>query len=158
MATITANGCKFSFQILAKGLTERVYTTHIGDISGAWRDHTESGWQTSEIFITYLIHLGEYMGPSPIALVLDSYAAHRTWDAKQTTAELGIDLHFIFPGLTDQFLPLERSVFAILKAHIKKLFHDRVSEDPFLVRSKQEAIADLIAAWKSVGSYIIQEG
>jgi hypothetical protein len=135
-----------------------VHTTHIGDINGVWRDHTESGWQTSETFIKYLINLREYVGSSPIALVLDSYAAHRTRDAKQTAAELGIDLHFISHGLTDKLQPLDRSVFAVLKAHAKKLFYDRVSECPFLGRSKQEVIADLIAAWKSVGSYIIQKG
>jgi hypothetical protein len=43
MATITASGCKLPLQILAKGLTERVHTTHTGDISGVWRDYTESG-------------------------------------------------------------------------------------------------------------------
>jgi hypothetical protein len=70
-----------------KKQSERMYSAQIGDISGIWRDGTESDWETRLTSITSLVNFGERMGPGPIALVFDSYAAHRTADAKQTAAE-----------------------------------------------------------------------
>jgi hypothetical protein len=58
----------------------------------------------------------------------------------------------------DELLPLDRPVFAVLEAVAMKLFYHRISENPFLRRSKQDAIADLIAAWDFFGPCIIQEG
>jgi hypothetical protein len=136
-------------------VTERVHTSQIGDIDGVWMDHSQSGWQTRPNFITYMLTLREDMDPRPIAFMLDSYAAHRT---EIPAAELGIGLHFIPPGLTDELQPLDISVFVVIKADARKLFHDRTSENPFLRRSKQDAVADLIAPWEFVGPCIIQEG
>jgi hypothetical protein len=135
-----------------------VHTSQIGDIDGVWIDRNESGWQTRPNFITYMLNLREYMDSGPVPFVIDSYAAHRTREAKQTAAELGIDLHFTPPGLTDELHPLDKYVCAVLKAHARKLFHDRISENPFLRRSKQSAVVDLIAAWEFVSPCIIQEG
>jgi hypothetical protein len=49
-------------------------------------------------------------------------------------------------------------VFAVLKVHAKKLFHDRISQNPFIRSGKHDAVADLIAARDFMGPSIIQEG
>jgi hypothetical protein len=60
---------------------------------------------------------------------------------------LNIRLHFIPPGMTDEFQPLDRKVFGILKAYGKLLFLRQTTT--FVGRrTKQNAVQDLMAAWE----------
>jgi hypothetical protein len=54
-----------------------------------------------------------------IHLLIDIYPIYIQEAAKQLAAELGIILHFIPAGLTDQFQPLDRRVFGCLKSSVR---------------------------------------
>jgi hypothetical protein len=97
------------------------------------------------------------MGPGPIAFILDCYSVHRSQHSKDVAAELGIDLYFVPPGATDLLQPLDRTVYAVLKAAAKKLFHDRCMKHARLRRTKRDAVEDLIAAWERMPDYVIEE-
>jgi hypothetical protein len=157
-ATVTTSGIKLPLHILAKGKTEGVQTSQLGDVGDSWVDHSESGWQTTETFMTYLLNLKEHMGAGPIALVLDCYAAHRNALVKEFAANLGIDLYFIPPGMTDEFQPLDRSVFSVLKSHAKLFFRERYRLDPLEKRNKIIAVQDLIASWSKLEPNTVRDG
>jgi hypothetical protein len=151
LASVTAAGDKIPLSFFASGKTTRVEESQIGAVPGHWRDHSESGWQTSETFQTYLGKLRTFMGEGPIHLLLDSYAAHRTNAVKKTATALDITLHYIPPGLTDELQPLDRSVFGALKSRAKHLFHERFRLNPFERRTKIHAVQDMVSAWSHLG-------
>jgi phosphate starvation-inducible protein PhoH len=49
---------------------------------------------------------------------------------KQAAVKLGITLHFIPPDLTDEFQPLNRTVFGVLKVLARPLFGARFHLNP----------------------------
>jgi hypothetical protein len=102
------------------------------------------------------VNLRFTLGPGPIHLLLDSYSAHRTDDVKATVARLGTTLHYIPPGLKDEFQPLDRAVFGVLKAQAKRLFHARFHANPYGRRTKPEAVADMITAWSLPGESVTE--
>jgi hypothetical protein len=65
-------------------------------------------------------------------------------------------LHSIPPGLTDEFQPLDRAVFGVLKAQAKRLFHARFHANPYGRRTKREAVADMITTWSLLGKSVIE--
>jgi hypothetical protein len=156
-AAVTASGIKLPLQILAKGLTNHVHETQIGDIGDHWRDHSASRWQTELTFEHYLIKLSEHIGNEPFHLLLDLYSTHRTNHIKQLAVQLGITLHFIPPGMTDQFQPLDRKVFGELKAIARRLFHEGLMNNPNKIRDKASAVQDLLCAWEHVGSETVED-
>jgi hypothetical protein len=156
-AAITASGIKLPLQIIAKGKTEYVEGSQLGDVAHHWKNHSESGWQNETTFMEYLQALRNHMGEGPIHLILDCYTAHRTDNVKACAEALGINLHFIPAGMTDELQPLDRNVFAVLKATAKRLFHERCMMGPMLKRTKADACEDLIAAWEHLGPQCIEE-
>jgi transposase len=156
-AAISASGTKLPLQIIAKGKTERVEQSQLGDVAYHWKSHCESGWQNESTFMDYLTKLKLFLGEGPTVVILDCYTAHRTENVKEKAKELGITLCFIPPGMTDELQPLDRSVFAVLKATARRLFHERCMHAPLVKRSKEEACQDLIAAWEHVGLTTIED-
>jgi hypothetical protein len=148
LATVIASGRRLPLFILATGKTERVERSQIGDVGPHWVSHSLTGWMTEVTFVDYLHHLREsYPDGSELRLLLDCYSAHRT-DAVRATADLlNIRLHFIPPGMTDEFQPLDRRVFGILKSYGKMLFLRRLTTCVGR-RTKQNAVQDLMAAWE----------
>jgi hypothetical protein len=65
-------------------------------------------------------------------------------------------LHYIPPGLTVEFQPLDRAVFGVSKAQAKRLFHARFHANPYGRRTKPEAVAELITAWSPLGESVIE--
>jgi hypothetical protein len=65
-------------------------------------------------------------------------------------------LHFIPPGLTDEFQPLDRKVFGTLKAIARRLFHEGLMSSPDKQRTKKDAVQDLVCAWEHVGAEVIE--
>jgi hypothetical protein len=157
-AAVTASGTKLPLHILANGKTDVVQQSQLGDTHDCWVDHSETGWQNTDTFCTYLLNLREFMGPGPIALVLDCYAAHRNDTVKVFARNLGIDLYFIPPGMTDEFQPLDRSVFGVVKSHAKRLFRGRYHDDPYAKRDKKIAVQDLIWSWHRLDPEIVRDG
>jgi hypothetical protein len=155
LASVTASGSKLPLLFIAAGKTERVEQSHIGDLEGQWTTHSTNGWQTSETFQSYLENLRSVMGLGPIHLVLDCYSAHRTDAVKEAAARLGIPRHFIPPGLTDEFQPLDLAVFGVLKAQAKRLFHARFHLNPDERKKKQDSVGDMVSAWPLLRESVI---
>jgi hypothetical protein len=86
------------------------------------------------------------MCDGPIHLFLDWYSVHHTEAMKQAAARLGITLHFIPSGLTDEIHPLDRVVLDMLKAQIEHLFRARFHLNPGERRTKQHSMANMITA------------
>jgi hypothetical protein len=148
LATITASGKRLPLFILAHGKTERAERSQIGDVGTHWVSHSLTGWMTEVTFEEYLDHLrGLYHDGEELHLLLDSYSAHRTPGVRSKAEALNIRLHFIPPGMTDEFQPLDRKVFGILNAYGKMLFLRRLTEFASR-RTKRHAVQDLIAAWE----------
>jgi hypothetical protein len=148
LATISASGVKWPLYFLAKGKTQRVENSQIGDVGDHWRSHSISGWMTSDTFSDYL-QLLRLHAPSEnvIHLVLDLHSSHRTEAVKSLASSLNIELHYVPAGMTDVLQPLDRTVFGALKAHARRLFRLRARDNPLLQRTKQDAAQDMISAW-----------
>jgi hypothetical protein len=117
MATISASRKKGPLFFVAKGKTERVERSQVGDVRGHWRAHSESGWMRYENFAAYLQHVCEQRPSGErISLICDLHVSHRTLDVKQFAARLNIELLYIPAGATDQLQPLDRMVFGALKS------------------------------------------
>ena len=147
IASITAEGKKLPLMFIAKGKTERAENSQIGDIGPHWKTHSESGWMTNEAFQEYLKKLREHFGDNEtIHLVLDCYKTHKSELTRNLAKNLNISLHFIPPGMTDEFQPLDRKIFGIVKAHAKKFYRKRVKNGIGNI-TKSGACQDMIQAW-----------
>jgi hypothetical protein len=148
LATVSASHRKWPLFFVAKGKTQRVERSQIGDVPNHWRAHSESGWMRSEIFCQYLGHIREQVPTGEhIFLICDVHASHRSAEARTLASELNITLLYIPAGATDKLQPLDRVIFGVLKSEARRLFRRRASYDPGLKRSKREAVEDMITAW-----------
>lgn len=157
LASVTAAGTRLPLFFLAEGKTERAEHGQMGDVGFHWTSHSSSGWQTSETFSTYLMHLREYFGDHKIHLILDVHASHRTDDVKKLAHNLDIQLWYIPPGCTDILQPLDRLCFGVLKSTARSLWRKALTDEPHKKFTKKDAVAFMIAAWEHLGSYIIEE-
>lgn len=153
LATIGADGSKLPLFFIASGKTARVEASQVAPQTGDWVTHTPSGWQTSESFQLYLLHLRELFCDDPLDLILDVHSSHRTQEVKTLAQNLGINLHYIPAGATDALQPLDRRVFGALKSSARRLFRRRREVNRTLV----DACEDLRIAWENVGSDVLEE-
>lgn len=158
LATVTAAREKLPLFFIAKGRTERVEHTQLGDPQGHQTTHSSSGWTTAETFAAYLEWLRSLFDDGgPIHLVLDSYSVHRSQQSRELANRLKIRLHFIPAGWTDELQPLDRYVFGALKSMCRRLFHRFCqAEDPEVRR--RDAVGFLCQAWDALTTNIIEKG
>jgi hypothetical protein len=76
---------------------------------------------------------------------------------KATAARVGVTSHYVPPGLTDEFQPLDRTVFGVLKAQAKRSFHTRFHANPYGRGAKQEIVAEMITAKSVLGASVIED-
>jgi hypothetical protein len=110
--------------------------------------HAPSGWTTEDVARNYLTWLREFMGPGPIALVWDVFAAHRCEAARAQAQSMGILLEFIPAGTTGERQPLNRRIFGNLKGRANARF-DRLwsmNATPII----QDSIDVLLSVWKLI--------
>lgn len=157
LATVTSTGAKLPLYFLASGKTTRVEETQVGDVGPHWKTHSESGWQTSETFQEYLMHLREFYGDGDINLVLDVHASHRTLEVKQIAETLGIHLWYIPPGCTDLLQPLDCLCFGALKSTARSLWRKQASADRERRFTKRDAVQIMIKAWDNLKPEPIEE-
>jgi hypothetical protein len=83
---------------------------------------------------------GQYLDTAPIHLILDLYSVHRCEASRACAIELGIVLHFIPAGWTDELQLLDRYVFGVLKSICRKLFacHCTVAENTAVRKQRQK--------------------
>ena len=156
LASITASRCKLPLWIIAKGTTERCHA-QVGDPQGHLVTHSENGWTTVETFSEYLMSLRErYPDDGPVYLVLDCYSVHRTDEIRQLAKTLGIELIFIPPGLTDEYQPLDRAVFGVMKQHFRQLWRKQYSQNPSEPFTRAKAVQLLVPAWERVSPSVLE--
>jgi hypothetical protein len=106
-----------------------VEQSHFGGVGHHRTDHSESGWTAADAFRRGLTWLrGICDDGEPLWLILDCYAVHRQEEMKCYAIELGINLLFISPKLTNELQPLDRFVFGVKSANCRRLARDHVSE------------------------------
>ena len=67
---------------------------------------SQSGWTNEEVMVACLKQLREYVA-RPCALIVDTYAAHRTQNVREMARKLEIELVFSPSGCTDLCQPLD---------------------------------------------------
>ena len=86
------------------------------------KTYLEKGWTNDDTFYQYLNYLRSYFNDNnEIHVILDIFSAHRSETTKKLAKDLNIILHYIPAGFTDMYQPLDTTIFAVLKAYIKKL-------------------------------------
>lgn len=81
---------------------------------------SETGWATSEVMCQYIKWLSEQVNNEPCCLVLDVYSTHKDAIVRELAQSLQIDLIFVPANGTGSFQPLDRKIFGIIKAKMKK--------------------------------------
>jgi hypothetical protein len=69
--------------------------------------------------------------------------------------ELGINLLFMPPGLTDELQPLDQPVFGVITVNCRRLYRANAAE--LGATNKQIATAFLGGAWEVVGSEVLND-
>ena len=154
--TIGANGVKYNIQFIAKGKTELVTSTQIGDVYPHMKTYSEKGWTNDDTFYQYLNYLRSYFNDNnEIHVILDIFSAHRSETTKKLAKDLNIILHYIPAGFTDMYQPLDTTIFAVLKAYIKHMMRRSITNEDEL--STKSVCQFLIKAWEKLDSNLIQE-
>lgn len=160
LATVCADGTKRPLMFLAEGKKDGVLTSQLGDVGPHWKTRSESGWITGENFKDYLSCIRQHQyDDEPIHILCDVYSAHHTEEVKQHAKALNIVLHFVPAGTTDFLQPLDRRIFACVKACVKRLFRMKQREVGFGVvdLKKQDSVQMMIWSWEHLGSEVIKD-
>jgi transposase len=158
LASVTASYEKLPLFLIAKGKTQRVEQTQLGDVHQHHGTHSASGWTTAETFSEYLTWLRSlYADNDEIHLVLDCFSVHRSREARELADELRIRLHFIPPGWTDELQPLDRYVFGALKSMCRRLFQRYCQECQARLK-RVDAVGFLVEAWDRLEARVIEKG
>ena len=160
VAGIAADGSKLPLQFIAKGETEAVLETQIGDVGYHLRAFSSNGWTTSETFIQYLTGIRNHYGfedSHTIHIILDLFKAHITDAVSDAAKELNIKLYLIPAGMTDELQPLDKKIFGPMKTFSRKLFRMRYNDNPTIRRSKLDACQDMVRSWEKLTPEAIEE-
>jgi hypothetical protein len=160
-ASISAEGRKLPLLFIAEGKTRSVEDTQIGHVGGHWRVHTKNGWQTEENFTSDLRLLRVHIGGGQDAvdrvyLSIDLYTAHWTEQVRETAEELNIEMVPIPASSTDELQPLDRKVFAPLKAKAKHEY--QMGRKRGNKRGKMQACQEMIKVWDELKEHVIRSG
>jgi hypothetical protein len=153
MATVTLGRRKFPLYIRAKGSTTRCEVSQLGELGEHVSDHSPTGWITEETMFRYLAWLREEVnrirGREEIhELIMDVYPVHATESVRVQAKVLGFNVHFVPAGLTDQYQPLDRSVFGCVKSTARAEYLKLMRGDPARKITRADAIAILRTAWE----------
>ena len=151
MATVDAAGGKLPLFVIAKGKTRRCERGLEG-LAEHKTDHSDSGWQNMETMMRYLNWLRELpqFSTGELHLIIDCYSVHKSAVVRDLARTLGIILHFIPPGLTDKWQPLDRLVFGALKSSYRAICRRIVNATPGQRADKGTFALSLLTAWNAV--------
>ena len=120
IGSITMNPNKrIPLAVVAKGKTaasEKKYGVSSED--DEFITHSESGWVTPAVMISYLKWLKKKVEMDEFALVLDVYKSHVAPSVKKEAAKLGIQLIFVPACATGLLQPLDRRIFGVVKQRL----------------------------------------
>jgi hypothetical protein len=112
---------------------------------------------TTNTFARYLHWLFELTGGEQIHLLLDIYPVNVQEAAKELAAELGITLHFIPAGLTDQFQALDHRAFDCLNSSARSWFMRSRRDQRRDKITKPKAVEVLIKCWTKLSESVVEE-
>ena len=158
MATVNAAGAKLPLFVIMKGKTLRC-ERGLDILAGHKTDHSPSGWQTVETMTSYLAWLRGLPQFCPatgeLHLIIDCYSVHRSAAIRDLAEKLRITLHFIPPGLTDKWQPLDRQVFGALKSSYRSMCRRIVDAAPGQRADKGTFALSLLTAWNALKTQTI---
>jgi hypothetical protein len=162
MATISFGGKKLPLYILAKGKTARCEASQLGELGEHVCDHSPTGWMTENTMVRYLGWLREELnrirgGEETYDLIMDIYPVHVMESVRLQARLLGFRVHFIPSGLTDQYQPLDRSVFGCLKSTARAEYLKLVREEPLRKIAREDAVIILRRSWDKLSSAALEE-
>jgi hypothetical protein len=109
----------------------------------------------TETFIEWL--RSRYDDGGPIWLIIDCYFVHRQETIRAYAEDLGIQLLFIPPALTDELQPLDRFVFGVMKGTYRRPYRLHCECNPGAAMSQEIAAAFLIRAWEGVSTGVLDD-
>ena len=135
--------------ILAKGKTDKC--TNKFNIEESTIEHfvwrSDYGWTDEDVMKRYLSYL-HGIHPEPCALVLDSFRAHITGSILKLASELNITVIQVPSNGTGTYQPLDRRIFGIVKAKLRKELERRNNNN--LEKRWSVALKCLLDAWSSI--------
>jgi hypothetical protein len=148
IAAIDAAGNKLPLTVVGKGKTPRCLGSYCLP-PAVWGLVSESGWTTTQVMVQWLSALRQNLFPDdrPVAVILDTYAAHRCQEVRTAASNLNIELIFIPPGCTDLLQPLDRRVFGVLKSKARRRWRSRYHSRVGGRATHAELIDDLLSSW-----------
>ena len=174
LATIHAdvtNNPKLPLFLIARGKGERCHRQFENikeQFPGTEVYHSESGWSTVDVvqeYFAWLRRVYDQMfenkenyipGETRIHLVIDCYASHRNKKTKNIARNYNISLHFIPPGATDEYQPLDIKVFGALKAKARGAWYQVLYENPEIVPTRSKAATILVQCWESLSDEVLE--
>ncbi len=159
VAGVRADGIRLPLQFIAKGKTELVLQTQIGDVNYHMKTFSENGWTTKETFKLYLLGIRDFYNfqEETLHIILDGFKVHISEEIIEFAESNNFKLYFIPHGYTDQLQPLDIKLFGILKSYARRLFLERYRNDPYRKRNKIDACQDLVCAWEKLDIETIKE-
>ena len=157
IATISAAGEKYPPVFLAQGKTSLCHRQFDGMVSDPkdYEVYHSSGGNTDDSAMEfYLRCYSRWMKGKKCALVLDRYASHVSDNTQNVADSLGIKLIYIPTSATDEYQPLDKRVFGILKSMASSAFDDKVFEEQNAF-TKQEAADLFVTLWKRLSYHAI---
>ena len=159
IATITNAGTKHPPIFFAQGKTSKSHQQfdemktepHEYEL---W--HSDGGHTNEDCMIHYLQLVKRWVHGRNCALILDRYKAHLTSKVKNEAKRCNIKLIYIPTSGTDEYQPLDRRVFGILKSMGQSSFDDFLW-DNFRGLTKSEAADMFVSCWKRLSSNVICE-
>jgi hypothetical protein len=155
IALISAAGDKLPLWIICRGNTERCeqrFRDHFAAEIARRKlilCHQISGWTDKVVAKTVLRWVTERTRSGRNCLLWDTSSAHRDQAVKEYTAQKGLKLVFIPPGMTDKYQPLDRRVFGSLKSRARARFDNLWIQHPGKALSLIDAIAILLDVWET---------
>jgi hypothetical protein len=159
LATITVSRKKSLLYLIAKNVTVRVESSQLVRHPGHQSDRSRPGFTTTGTFMNYVHWLrGQYPDTAPIHLILTIYSVHCCEASRTCAVELGIVLHFIPAGWTDELQLLDRYAFGVLKSICRGVFACYCMAAENTIVCKADAARFLIEACGLLEVAVIEKG
>jgi hypothetical protein len=161
MTTVTLGRTKWPFYILAKGSTPQCEGSQLGELGEHVSDHSPTGWMTQETMIRSLGWLRQEVnrirGKEEIHdLIMDIYPVHIMDSVRMQAKVFGLNLHVIPSGLTDQYQPLDRSVFGSITSTARAEYLKLVRGNALRKMTRADAITILRKAWETLSTATLE--
>lgn len=111
---------KMPFVIVASGRSELCEEKFKIENNNDYCLHSTTGWTNEAVMIKYLRWLSQQMNGQKFALILDVFRAHKKQAVLEEAAKLNIKLIFVPSCGTGVYQPLDRKIFGIVKAKLRK--------------------------------------